>query len=145
MKILIDYFRLFSILSLALLLSGCLISGQGDRGRIVIADETPPHPTAGKPGPPAHAKAYGHRAKYHYHYYPDASVYFDTGRSVYFYLDSAGAWRMTVSLPQSLKVRLGDNVTIEMETDRPYTKHDEHKKIYRPKKKQKAQVEVAIS
>jgi len=44
---------------------------------------------------------------------------------------------MTVSLPQSLKVRLGDNVTIEMETDRPYTKYLEHKKKYHPRKSKK--------
>lgn len=134
MKRLIDFFRLFTLLSLSLLLAGCLISAQGDRGRIVIADKNPIRTTAKKAGPPPHAKAYGHRAKYRYHYYPNASVYFDTGRSVYFYLDSAGAWRMAVSLPQSLKVHLGDNVTIEMETDRPYTKYHEHKKKYRPGK-----------
>ena len=137
MKILINYFRLFSILSLALLLSGCLISAQGDLGQVAIADETPTHTTTYKPGPPPHAKAYGHRAKHLYHYYPDASVYFDTGRSVYFSLDSTGAWRMTVSLPQSLKVRLGDNVTIEMETDRPYASYHEHKKKYPPGKNKK--------
>jgi len=59
------------------------------------------------------------------------------GRSVYFYLDSYGAWRMAVSLPQFLKVQLGDNVTIEMDTDRPYSEYPAHKKKYPPKKHKK--------
>ncbi len=123
---LINYCRSFAILGLSLLLSGCLVSAQGNLGRIIH----PTHPEASKPGPPPHAKAYGHRAKHSYSYYPDASVYFDAGRSAYFFIDSGGSWKMSVSLPLSLKARLGANVTIEMETDRPYTKHKEHKKKY---------------
>ena len=139
MKILLTCFRSGVVLGLALLLSGCLISAQGDRhGRVVITDGNPPHrPTAHKPGPPPHAKAHGHRAKYNYRYYPDSGIYFDTGRSVYFYLDSGGAWRMTVSLPRSLNIRLGDHVSIEMEADRPYGKYHEHKKKYPAGKKKK--------
>ena len=131
-------FRLCIILGLALLLSGCFISAQGDRhGRVVLTDGTPPYSIAHNPSPPPHAKAYGHRAKYRYHYYPNSSIYFDTGRSIYFYLDSAGAWRMTASLPHSLKIHLGDYVSIEMEADRPYVKYHEHKKKYPAGKKKK--------
>ena len=138
MKMLLTFFRLCTVLGLALLLSGCLISAQGNRhGRVVITDGTPSHPTVHKPGPPPHAKAHGHRAKYRYHYYPNSGIYFDTGRSVYFYLDSAGAWRMTVSLPRTLNIRLGDHVSIEMEAERPYIKNHEHKKKYPAGKKNK--------
>lgn len=91
---------------------------------------------ATKPGPPPHAKAYGHRAKHRYHYYPDAHVYFDTGRGVYFYL-SDGRWSMTASLPTQLKVSLGGHVSLEMEVDRPYVEFEEHKRKYPGKKKHK--------
>lgn len=92
-----------------------------------------------KGGPPPHAPAHGYRAKHNYHYYPTTQIYFDLSRKVYFYLEG-GSWRMTVSLPDSLRVELGDSVTIAMDTDRPYTHHSEHKKKYPPgqlKKKNK--------
>ncbi len=94
-----------------------------------------------KGGPPPHAPAHGYRAKYSYHYYPSAYVYYDTSRKVYFYLEG-GAWKMSVSLPYYLKVKLGDHVTIEMDTDKPHTKFEEHKKKYPPgqlKKKKKSE------
>ena len=92
-----------------------------------------------KGGPPPHAPAHGYRAKHRYHYYPSAEVYFDISRKCYFYL-SGGSWKMSVSLPDSLKVKIGDHVTIEMDTDKPYKKFKEHKKKYPPgqlKKKKK--------
>ncbi|MCW8859608.1 MAG: hypothetical protein OQK50_02470 [Deltaproteobacteria bacterium] len=138
MKIHAIVLKLLFSLGILFCLSGCLISAQGNRAKVVIADDVPSHTGAHKSGPPAHAKAHGHRAKYRYHYYPNSGVYFDTGRSVYFYLDSSGAWRMTVSLPQSLSVHLGNNVTIEMDTDRPYTHYHEHKKKYPGKKSKKS-------
>ncbi|MBN1956759.1 MAG: hypothetical protein JXQ81_06965 [Desulfuromonadales bacterium] len=44
---------------------------------------------------------------------------------------------MTVSLPRSLQISLGDRVTIEMGSDRPYTDYDEHRKKYPAKTKKK--------
>lgn len=90
-------------------------------------------------GPPDHAPAHGYRRKYGYRYYPDAQVYFDIERKNYFYLDG-GQWRVSVSLPQELKVRLGDHVELEMDSDKPYTEYEMHKKKYPPgqlKKKKK--------
>lgn len=90
-----------------------------------------------KTGPPDHAPAHGYRAKYNY--YPAAQVYFDTERKVYFYLDG-DSWNMSVSLPKDIKIGLGDYVTIEMDTDKPYSKFKEHKVKYPPgqlKKKKK--------
>jgi hypothetical protein len=82
-------------------------------------------------GPPPHAKAHGYRAKHSYRYYPGVSAYFDVGRKVYFYLEG-DIWRMAVSLPTHLRVQLGEYVTIEMDSDKPYTHFEEHKRKYPP-------------
>ena len=79
--------------------------------------------------PPDHAKAYGRRAKYDYRYYPDAQVYFDIHRKVYFYIDGRG-WKMSVNLPY--KIKLAGHVTIEMDTDKPYKGFKSHKAKYPP-------------
>ena len=82
-----------------------------------------------KQGPPAHAPAHGYRAKHQYRYYPSRSVYYDTGRGLYFYLKGDN-WEVGASLPGSLRVGLGDAVSIELETDKPYIHHAEHVKKY---------------
>jgi hypothetical protein len=89
-----------------------------------------------KQGPPAHAPAHGYRAKHQYRYYPSRSVYYDTGRGLYFYLKGEN-WEVGASLPGSLRVGLGDAVSIELETDKPYTHHAEHVKKYPPKQHKK--------
>jgi hypothetical protein len=92
-----------------------------------------------KGGPPAHAPAHGYRAKHKYRYYPSRSVYYDTGRGVYFYLKGKN-WEVGASLPSSLRVGLGDSVSIELDTDKPYLYHADHVKKYPPgqmKKKNK--------
>jgi hypothetical protein len=86
-----------------------------------------------KGGPPAHAPAHGYRAKHQYRYYPSSSVYYDTGRGLYFYLESDN-WEVGASLPSSLRVGLGDSVSIELDTDKPYKLHKEHVKKFPPKK-----------
>jgi hypothetical protein len=90
-------------------------------------------------GPPPWAPAHGYRAKHKYRYYPDARVYYDTGRKVYFYWRD-GKWRVSVSLPASIRLSVGDYVTLEMDSERPYHYHDEVVKRYPPgqlKKKHK--------
>lgn len=87
-------------------------------------------------GPPPHAPAHGYRAKHAYEYYPDAYVYFDISRKLYFYLDG-DTWRMSVSLPDRLRLRLGEHVTIEMDSDTPYSYFDSHKKKYPPDQSKK--------
>jgi hypothetical protein len=64
-------------------------------------------------------------------YYPYSSVYFDTYRKVYFYIEG-NMWRMSVSLPQEIHVKLGDHVSIEMDIDKPYIHYEEHKHKYPP-------------
>ncbi len=128
---------IFSAL-LALMLTGC----QTTSGGISVDWGGDRHPGAQNENmPPAHAPAHGRRAqqRYRYHYYPDAEVYFDTGRGVYFYL-SDGQWRVSATLPRRLRVHLGEHVSIEMESDKPYSKHAAHRDKYPPgqlKKKNK--------
>jgi hypothetical protein len=119
-------------------LGACQIKSLG----VQISDEPEPVVFAkSKPkgGPPPHAPAHGYRAKYSYRYYPSCYVYFDVSRKFYFYLAGDG-WKVSASIPASMRVQLGDYVSIEMDTDRPYTKFKEHKKKYPPgqlKKKKK--------
>jgi hypothetical protein len=93
-----------------------------------------------KNGPPTHAPAHGYRAKYQYRYYPNCSVYYDTSRKLYFYL-KGNNWEVGASLPSNLRVVLGDFVSIEMDTNKPYVHYNEHVKKYPPgqlkQKKQK--------
>ena len=86
-----------------------------------------------KGSPPAHAPAHGYRAKHKYRYFPSRSVYYDTGRGLYFYLKGDN-WEVGASLPSSLRVGLGDSVSIELDTDEPYNHHEEHVKKYPSKK-----------
>ncbi|MBS3732646.1 MAG: hypothetical protein KGY42_07035 [Desulfobacterales bacterium] len=81
-------------------------------------------------GPPPWAPAHGYRAK-KYRYYPSAQVYFDTQRDVYFYYRD-GDWRVSASLPGRIRVNMGDHVTLEMGTDRPYRYHSEVVRHYPP-------------
>jgi hypothetical protein len=98
----------------------------GDEPEPVVVAKSKP-----KGGPPPHAPAHGYRAKHSYHYYPSCFVYFDVSRKCYFYLAEDG-WKVSASLPVHMRVQLGDYVSIEMDTDRPYTKFKEHQKKYPP-------------
>jgi len=89
-----------------------------------------------KGGPPPHAPAHGYRAKHHYRYYPSCSVYYDSGRELYFYLKGDN-WEVGSSLPSSIRVRLGDYVSMELDTGKPYTYHADHVKKYPPGQKKK--------
>jgi hypothetical protein len=82
-------------------------------------------------GPPDHAKAHGYRAKHTYRYYPEAQAYYDIDSQAYFYLEGDN-WQVSVSLPISLKAKLGDYVTIGMDSDKPYTQFEEHRTSYPP-------------
>ncbi len=115
-----------------LLLAGCKTP---ESLGIIIGDRPNPK-VSKKPGPPSHAPAYGRRAKHKYNYYPDAEVYYDSGSSNYFYL-SGDKWKVSVSLPDSLKVKLGSSVTLELGTDKPYEYHKANKKNYPPGQRKK--------
>ena len=119
------------IAAMLILVFGMVLGCAG--GRVVIGNSPPP--PAGPPvyekGPPPWAPAHGHRAKHHYRYYPSSHVYFDTGRGLYFYYQG-GAWQVSVSLPTSIHIAVGDYVTLEMGTDRPYTYHSDVVRRYPP-------------
>ena len=130
------WLNLWGMASVAiLLLAGCKTP---ESIGIHIGDSPKPK-VSEKPGPPSHAPAYGRRAKHKYNYYPDAEVYYDSGSRNYFYL-SGGKWQVSVSLPDSLRIKLGSSVSLELGTDKPYEYHDENRKKYPPgqmKKKEK--------
>jgi hypothetical protein len=120
-----NFARLLLISSCALLLyslSACSSTGAG----VYVGAQPAP-----KAGPPPHAPAHGYRAKHTYHYYPDAYVYFDIVTGVYYYPEG-GTWKVSASLPAGLSVQIGSYVTIESDSDRPYTEFETHKKNYPP-------------
>ena len=83
-------------------------------------------------GPPAHTPAQGYRAKFKYHYYPRCNVYYDAARGIYFYL-KAGIWEAGMSLPSHLQRDLGEYVSLELDTDKPFLYNEEHSKKYSSK------------
>lgn len=95
------------------------------------AEPSPTVVKAKKNGPPAHAPAHGYRSKRQYRYFPSSSVYYDADRCLYFYL-SGSNWQVGASLPHDLRIRLGDSVSIEMDTDKPYVYNNQHKKQFPP-------------
>ena len=87
-----------------------------------------------KKGPPAHAPAHGYRAKHQYRYYHSRSVYYDTSRKLYFYI-KGDKWAVGASLPNRIRIEVGNSVNIELDTDKPYIYHSEHAKKYPPGQK----------
>ena len=89
-----------------------------------------------KPGPPPWAPAHGRRAKHRYRYYRSDGIYYDSGRSIYFFYRD-GRWRISVSLPTGVIINVNDYITLEMDDDKPYKYHSEVKKKYPPGQKKK--------
>lgn len=83
-------------------------------------------------GPLVHAPTHGSKARFQYRYYPRCKVYYDTARGVYFYLKGEN-WEVGLSLPSRLKSNLGEYVSLELDTDRPYLFNEEHDKKYSSK------------
>jgi hypothetical protein len=65
---------------------------------------------------------------YRYQYFPDAQVYFDPSRELYFYI-SNGEWTKSPALPRELRNRLGDFVVIETDDEDPYRYYKEAMKL----------------
>ncbi len=139
MKSLLSGIIIISLCSLVscFLLSSCSTTSGG----VAVGwsqEESPPPPQAPPArhhghGPPPHAPAWGYRAKQHYKYwyYPDAYVYFDVTRKVYFYLEGDN-WRIAASLPRHYRTRLYGYVEIELDSDKPYVYFDKHRREYPP-------------
>ena len=123
---------LLKLLVCALLAWGLLAVTSGCRTYGVGYRTAPPH---AKKAPPPWAPAHGRRAKHHYRYYPDVSVYFDAARGVYFYL-SGGAWRTSVRLPSGIRIS-GSYVSLDMDVDKPYKFHKDVIRKHPPGQKKK--------
>jgi hypothetical protein len=109
----------------------------GCQGSTIIIGDEPQVREVPKKGPPPWAPAHGRRAKYQYHYYPDAYVYFDTGRRIYFYYQN-NQWQFSASLPSGIRITVGEHVALEMDTDKPYQFHSDVVKSYPPGQLKKA-------
>ena len=73
----------------------------------------------------------GGDSMYRYHYYPDAHVYFDVRRRLYFYL-SDGHWKVAIKLPHHLRIRLGGHVNVDLRSSKPYRYHHDHRRRFPP-------------
>jgi hypothetical protein len=69
---------------------------------------------------------------YSYVYYPDAEVYFEPHRQVYYWSDG-GSWRSGERVPQNIVLRT--HVTVNLDSSEPYKHHDEVRAKY-PRRKQ---------
>ena len=128
-----------SFLAIIILLFSFVCSGFADSSNSVkIAKDSERH--NGKinerykhqKGHPDHAPAHGYRAKFKYRYYPRYNVYFDAERGVYFYLKGKN-WEVGIKLPNHMQKDLGEFVSLELDTDRPYLYNAEHNKKYSSK------------
>ena len=113
--------------------AGCLQTSVGVR----VGDPVPPtnHPEAPPPsvakGPPPWAPAHGRRTKHAYRYYPQAEVYRDDSRGLWFYYED-GKWATGANLPVRIRIEVGDHVTVSMDTDTPYLHHKAVAERYPP-------------
>ena len=64
---------------------------------------------------------------YSYVYYPDAEVYFEPHRQVYYWSDG-GSWRSGAHVPQNIVLR--SHVTVNLDSSEPYKHHDEVRAKY---------------
>jgi hypothetical protein len=132
----IETFQRVMILTVALFLLLFIVSCGVNKAGVQIGGDQDVYVKPHKNGPPPHAPAHGYRAKHAYRYYPAVEVYFDVAKKVYFYFEGSN-WKVSASLPRHLAIRLGDYVTLEMDTDKPYSQHGKYKKHYPPGQKHK--------
>ncbi|MGD0651739.1 MAG: hypothetical protein ABSA97_11475 [Verrucomicrobiia bacterium] len=66
-------------------------------------------------------------ASYTYVYYPDAEVYFEPHRHVY-YWSEGGAWRSGARVPRNIVLR--SSVRVDLDSPEPYRHHDEVRTKY---------------
>ena len=71
-------------------------------------------------------------ASYSYVYYPDAEVYFEPRRHVYYWSDG-GEWRSGARVPQNIVLR--SSVRVTLDSSEPYRHHDEVRAKY-PRQRQ---------
>lgn len=69
-----------------------------------------------------------------YYYYPGVRAYYNPARKIYFYR-IGDTWKEVAHLPDDIHVKLRKPVTVNLDTDKPYTYFDKHKKQYPVEKK----------
>lgn len=65
-----------------------------------------------------------------YYYYPDDEVYYDPVRRVYYWPIRGGEWESGPNLPAAIHLNRSDRVTVRVDTDRPYLRHDVTRRRY---------------
>ncbi len=81
-------------------------------------------------GPPYYTSAY-HHYPYHYYYYPGTRVYFHVLSGHYYYRDG-DHWQRVRKLPKAYQLDHRDRVPVWADTDKPYSRHRDHDRKYRP-------------
>jgi hypothetical protein len=66
--------------------------------------------------------SYATRGLYRYQYFPEAQVYYDPSRELFFY-NHRGEWIKSPALPREFRNRLGDFVIVELNDDDPLRHH----------------------
>ncbi len=74
--------------------------------------------------------------KYAYRYYPLCTVYYDTNRKLYYYLEN-GSWKIFSFLPRNFSRKLDYYVKLNMDTDKPYIYFDNHIRQFPPRDSRK--------
>jgi hypothetical protein len=69
------------------------------------------------------------RGRHRYEYYPEAQVYFDPARQLYFFMQ-ANRWAARATLPPEINVRIGPRVVVQLDSERPYEFHEEIRRYY---------------
>jgi hypothetical protein len=83
-----------------------------------VTRERPPGAES-EPAAPPPWRPRGAEAAYHYEYYPDAFVFYDLDRRIYFYRPD-GQWLEATELPKYITQNIGHPVSLEMNTAQPY-------------------------
>ena len=98
-----------------------------------VAQQKPVEPVLAEPTPEKNSEEESvvGRPVFYYDYYPDAEVYYDTIRHLYFYPDN-GSWIMSVALPTAFQQNIGLSVRLRLQTALPYSLHQEHRVAYPP-------------
>lgn len=84
---------------------------------------------------PVHRPYYPHYYPYYYdyYYYPSVRVYFNYSRGYYYY-PSGKRWIRSKVLPPHIRLHPRDRVITRIDSDKPYLKHQEHRKKYQPRR-----------
>lgn len=122
----------------ALLAAPLLAAGAALAGDFDLKIPLPPIPKIKIPAPPipririeapSPSPAKIRPAPHRYNYYPDAEVYFDPSRQIYFFF-RANKWLAQAVLPPDIEVRIGNAVTVDLDSERPYEFHDDVRRVY---------------